>query len=96
MASKKQPVLDPRDYEAAPAPEPVDVDSVAHQFVLVEGEEKPQPVSLITPEEQKRRDLKARFKKIYGYKPVVKDLDELRRMVETAEHQQQLKRDGVI
>lgn len=95
MASKKQQ-LDPRDYEAAPAPDPVDVNSVAHQFVLVEGEEKPQPVSLITAEEQERRDLKARFKRVHGYKPTGKDLVELRRLVEQAEQRADLKRRGIL
>lgn len=95
MASKKQQ-LDARDYEAAPAPEPVDVESVDHQFVLVEGEEKPQPVSLVTAKEQERRDLQARFKKVRGYKPITKDLEELHRMVAEVEHQAALKRDGIV
>ena len=96
MAQKKQH-LDPRDYEAAaPAPEPVSVDSVQHKFVLVDGEEKPQPKSLITAEEQERRELQRRFKRVRGYKPTIKNVEELRRIVEELEHQQELKRDGII
>lgn len=94
MAQKKQH-MSARDYEAAEANESVDVDSVAHHFVLVDGEEKPQPVNEISAEEQERRELKARFKKLHGYKPTTKDLKELHRMVAEAEQRHQLKRDGI-
>ena len=92
----KQQHLDPRDYEAAPAPEEVDTEPTDHRFVLAEGEEKLPPAPLITAEEQERRDLQRRFKKVRGYKPTIKDLEKLRRMVEEVEQQAGLKRDGII
>jgi len=97
MASKKQH-MSVRDYEAAPAPEVPDTESVAHQFILVEeGDDKPaMPAREISEEEQERRDLKARFKRLRGYKPTIKDLDELRRTVAQLEHEAQLKKDGIL
>ncbi|KKN14801.1 hypothetical protein LCGC14_0992510 [marine sediment metagenome] len=92
--AKKQ-TLDPRDYEAAPQLDDA-VEAADHKFVLVEGEEKPQPVSPITAEEQERRNLQRRFKRIFGYKPTTKDVAALRSSVETAEHRASLKRDGII
>lgn len=92
MAKNQQ--LDPRDYEAAESP--VDIESADHKFVLLEGEEKPQPVSLITAKEQELRDLRAQYKKFYGYKPVGKTAEELRAIIETAEHRAALQRDGIL
>lgn len=73
------------DFE--PAEVPVDYNSVAHQFILTEDEEKPKPVIELSAEEQERRELKRRFKKLRGYKPVEKDLAMLRAMVADAERQ---------
>lgn len=86
MARKKN--QDQLDYEPVSLPDQSpDYNSVAHQFILAEGEEKPKPVMELSTEEQERRELKRRFKKIRGYKPVEKDLAMLRAMVESVERQ---------
>jgi len=95
MAQKKQR-LDPLSYEAAEPMIESEINAADHNFVLVEEEEKPQPVVLISAEEQERRELRSRYKKIFGFKPVIKDTAELRAIVEDAEHQRALKRDGII
>lgn len=65
--------------------ETMDPDSVAHHFVHTK-EEKPQPVQPERSwEEKERRELQRRFKRLRGYKPTTKDLDELSRMVVAAE-----------
>jgi hypothetical protein len=85
MARKKNRKDEQLDYE--PTTEQVDYNSVAHQFILAENEEKPKPIVELPAEEQERRELKRRFKKLRGYKPVEKDLTMLRAMVEDAERQ---------
>lgn len=72
-----------------------EMDSVADEVVEVKADEPP-PIQIITLEEQERRDLQRRFKKIFGYKPITKDLEELRHVVAAAEHRLELKHNGVI
>ena len=83
MAQKKY--TEPRLDELAPAPAPADPESVASQFILRE-EAKPQYVKReLSPQEQERRDLQRRFKKLRGFKPTTKDMEELRQLVKTVE-----------
>jgi hypothetical protein len=73
------------DYEDTDyTPESAPASSAPHFIVQ---DDKPQRVATreISEEEKERRELKARFKKLRGYKPPVKDLDELHRLVVEAE-----------
>lgn len=84
MAKKKEHTAT-RDYEAAPAPEEPDCEGVAHQFIKQDHEEKPPPVIEISAEELERRELQRRYKKRRGFKPITKDIEELREMVAAVE-----------
>jgi len=65
-------------------PEPTDTESVAQQFIFREPHSRPVPREL-SPDEQHRRELQRRFKKVRGYKPIEKNLEKLTEMVVHAE-----------
>lgn len=83
MAKPKSTDLDYEvDYSTEDKAQP---EPSANHFIV--PEDKPQRAATreISDEEKERRELKRRFKKLRGYKPPVKDLEELHRLVAEAE-----------
>ena len=62
------------------------IESVQHHFVVKADEAaKPVPKVELPQHEIERRELQRRYKKLFGFKPTERDLETLRRLVETAE-----------
>lgn len=86
MAKPKNTDFDYEDMDYTAETEDEQPTEPDHHFIVPESG-TPQRVATreISAEEKERRELKSRFKKLHGYKPTVKDLDELHRLVAEAE-----------
>lgn len=80
---------DQTEHRSAGQHEKVSID-IAHSLGIVDLTPVVRPVSTVTETEAQRRDLKRRYKKVFGYKPTEQDLVVLRRLVEAAEADRKL------
>lgn len=78
--------FDSEDLQAVQSSEDNEENKPSNYFVIPEDTPTVKPVvKELSADEAERRELQRRYKKLRGWKPTTKDLDELQRLVAEAE-----------